>query len=143
VASAEWHKKIVSSFESEGKKFRAWSRGEHPTLFQIRVYLPTKYNIIPTTDSTLILQKYNPFLKTGTFELLREEGVNDGRALFFSISRDAFLKLRDTYKLNFPLGKVECNNATPKVSKVVPPTQPTPPLLLSKSPPPLQSIKTN
>jgi hypothetical protein len=27
VASAEWHKKIISSFEIEGKKFRAWSRG--------------------------------------------------------------------------------------------------------------------
>ena len=121
VTSAEWHKKIISSFESEGKKFRAWSRGEHPTLFQVRVYLPTKYNIIPSIDSTQILINYNPYLKTGTFELLREEGVKDGRALFYSVSRDAFLKLRETYKLNFPLGKVDCNNATPKNLNVVPP----------------------
>jgi hypothetical protein len=139
LASAEWHKKIISSFESEGKKFRAWSRGEHPTLFQIRIFLPNKYNIIPTIDSTQILKTYNPFLKIGTFELLREEDVKDGRALFFSISRDAFLKLRETYKLNFPQGKVECNNATPKNSNIVPP-HPTIPIPTSLQIPPTPEI---
>jgi hypothetical protein len=114
IASAEWHKRIVLSFNKEGKKFRAWARGEHPTLFQIRIYLPMKYNIISSINSTQILINYNPFLKSGTFELLREEPSGEGRALFFSVSREAFLQIRETYKLNFPLGKLDCNNATPK-----------------------------
>ena len=114
AASAEWHKRVVSEFGEGGKKFRAWARGEHPTLFQLRVFLPSKYNIIPSIDSTKLLKTYNPFLNEGTFELQREERVGEGRALFFSISRNAFLKVRETYKLNFPLGKVDCNNATLK-----------------------------
>ena len=116
IASAEWHKKIISGYERDGQKFRAWAKGEHPTLFQIRIYLPAKYNIIPSVQSSNILKNYNPFLSQGTFELLREESVGEGRALFCSVSRDAFLKIRETYKLNFPLGKVECNNVTPKNS---------------------------
>jgi hypothetical protein len=40
VVSAEWHKKIISSFENNGKKIRAWARGEHPTLFHLRIHLP-------------------------------------------------------------------------------------------------------
>jgi hypothetical protein len=118
VASAEWHKRIISSFDEGGKKFRAWARGEHPTLFQIRVFLPKKYNIIPSIDSTKLLTTYNPFLTTGTFELQREETVGEGRALFFNLNRDSFLIIRETYKLNFMLGKVDCNNATPKASVI-------------------------
>jgi hypothetical protein len=83
VASAEWHKRIVSTFLEGEKRFRAWSRGEHPTLFQVRIYLPQKYNIIPTTDIPKLITTYNPFLLNGTFELQREESVGEGRALFF------------------------------------------------------------
>ena len=70
IASAEWHKRIISSFAKDGKKFRAWAKGEHPTLFQIRIFLPAKYNIIPSIESSNILKKFNPFLNSGTFELL-------------------------------------------------------------------------
>ena len=105
VASAEWHKRIISSFDKDRKKFRAWAKGEYPTLFQIRVHLPSKYNIIPSEESSHILKKYNSFLVSGTFELIREEPVGDGRALFFSVSWDAFHKIRESFKLNFPLGK--------------------------------------
>jgi hypothetical protein len=148
ATSAEWHKGVILGYGGGVKKFRAWARGEHPTLFQLRVFLPPRYNIIPSTDSVKILCTYNPFLKDGTFELQREENIGDGRALFFNISRDAFLIVRNNYKLNFPLGKVDCNNATPKPSSstITRPANPkpsstkttTPPLLLILNPrPPL------
>jgi hypothetical protein len=143
VASAEWHKRIVSSFDANGMKFRAWARGEFPTLFQIRVHLPMKYNIIPSTDSTKLLTAYNPYLASGTFELLREEPVGEGRALFCSLDRGAFLKVRETYKLNFPLGKVDCNNATAnKVSAITHPANTTP-LSIKIPSPQKKSIKPN
>jgi hypothetical protein len=126
ATSAEWHKGVVLGYGGGVKKFRAWARGEHPTLFQLRVFLPSRYNIIPSTDSVKIFCTYNPFLKEGTFELQREESIGDGRALFFNISRDAFLIVRNTYKLNFPLGKVDCNNATPKPSTITRPANPKP-----------------
>ncbi len=103
VASAEWHKSLISSYQEGSRRFRAWAKGEHPTLFLLRVFLPARYNIISPPEATKQLKSYNPFLVAGTFELQREEAVSDGRALFYSINRESFLKIRETYKLNFPL----------------------------------------
>jgi hypothetical protein len=95
-----------------------------------------KYNIISSIDSTQILKNYNPYLSAGTFELLREENAGEGRALYFSISRGAFLRVRETYKLNFPLGKFDCNNATPKTPNLATrPANPTPPSTQIPPPP--------
>ena len=138
AVSAEWHKEVIAGFNEGHKKFRAWSRGEQPTLFLLRIYLPTRYNIISTPEAANLLITYNPFLRDGSFTLQKEETVSQGRALFFNITRASFLKVRENYKLNFPLGEVDCNNATPKASATLARPATLPQLMIP--PPPTHTL---
>jgi hypothetical protein len=137
AASEEWHKAIIARYQEGNKRFSALATGEHPTLFLLPVYLPTRYNIITPQEATKQLRSYNPFLGPLIYRE-RKQTVGEGRDLFYCINREAFLKVIETYKLNFPLGKVDCNNATLKASAAIA----RPAAALIKIPPPLVNIQS-
>ena len=108
---ANWFKNQIDLIRGqEDTRFRAWERGEHPSVTLCRVFLPSpRLEDIPNQEVIPLIRTYNPGLPKGNFTLKREEGATGGRALLVEIDNESYSTIRNSrYKLKFMMGDIDC-----------------------------------
>ena len=108
VQSVAWFKKSVLLIRVREQCFRAWSFGERPELFRMRLFLPETYDKLDRHQIRAMIAHFNPEAKD-ILNLVGWEPAKRGRSIKLEAGPNFFEYCRRRGgKLSFLLGDVDC-----------------------------------